>query len=697
MAEDNKYVFLNRDLSWLSFNHRVLMEAADQSVPLYSRISFLSIFSSNLDEFFRVRMPSIFAFTSIQAKKTGLRDEYPKDLVETVKNTVFQQQEEFGRILTRHIIPELRQNNICLYYGDAILPEHKESIREYFLSRVLSFLQPILLLKENQSQVFLENNALYFIVDIESREEVDKHYYALLNIPSTYIPRFYDLPMVGEDHYIIFIDDMIRENLKEIFPAYIIHGAWSLKLTRDAEMNLEDEFIGDLSEKIERQLEKREVGNATRLLFDNKVPAPLRDFVEKYFNIRQEEMAEGGRYHNLKDLGSLPNPTNKKLSHKSWPAIPHPGFDNHRSIFQCITEQEKLLHLPYHSYNYILRFFNESAIDTNVKEIFVTLYRVAADSHIVNALISAARNGKKVTVFVELKARFDEANNIKWSKKMKGAGIKIINSIPGLKVHAKVALVRRVENKEWTNYSFMATGNFNEATGRFYTDHVLFTSNKEIGLELEWLFEYLQTRKQPVDYMKIPFKHLLVSQFNLIKRFEKLIDREIRHASKGRAAGIIIKLNNLQEKAMIEKLYEASKAGVKVQLLVRSICSLAPGIAGQSENITVHRIVDRYLEHARIFSFENDGNPQYFMGSADWMTRNIHSRIEVVFPVYDPGFGEEIRQILQLQLDDNTKAVYVNEALNNERVQNDKSPISAQQAIYELVKQVSLAKEMVVV
>jgi polyphosphate kinase len=397
-------------------------------------------------------------------------------------------------------------------------------------------------------------------------------------------------------------------------------------------------------------------------------------------------MVEGGRYHNLKDFGSLPNPSKGKLTHTNWPSIAHPGFDVHRSIFQSIAGQEKLLHLPYHSYNYILRFFNEAAIDPDVKEIYVTLYRVAADSHIVNALISAARNGKKVTVFVELKARFDEANNLKWSKKMKAAGIKIINSIPGLKVHAKVALVRRIENKELKNYSFMATGNFNEATGRFYTDHVLFTSHKEMGIELEWLFDYLQSRKQPAEYMKIPFEHLLVSQFNMIRRFEKLIDREIKNAKKGRPAGIIIKLNNLQERNMIEKLYEASRAGVKVQLLTRSICSLAPGIKGQSENITVTRIVDRYLEHARVFVFHNNGEPLYFMGSADWMNRNLHSRIEVIFPVYDKKFGEEINHILQLQLNDNTKAVLVTVALDNPRVVNDKEPVSAQQAIYEYVR-----------
>ncbi|MGB3008317.1 MAG: polyphosphate kinase 1 [Chitinophagaceae bacterium] len=682
----NKFVFLNRDLSWLSFNHRVLQEAAETSVPLFNRISFLSIFSSNLDEFFRVRMPSVFAFTSIDAKKTSIRDEYPKDLVQQVKNTVDLQLEEFGRILTKQILPELLKNQICLYYNEPVRAEHIETVREYFLSKVLSFLQPVILQKDGQSKVFLENNALYFIVEIESVEQSGKHQYAILNIPSANLSRFTELPMLGDDHYLLFLDDIIRENLPEVFPGFAIHGAWSVKLTRDAEMALADEFTGDLAEKIEKQLERREGGHATRLLFDKTMTDDARDFIQKYLELRKEELVAGGRYHNLKDLGGLPNPVKGKLSYATWSPVAHPGFNNHQSIFQSIEAGEKLLHLPYHSYNYILRFFNEAAIDPYVKEIYVTLYRVASDSHIVNALISAVKNGKKVTVFVELKARFDEANNLKWSKKMKAAGIRIINSIPGLKVHAKIALVKRWDNKQWQNYSFMATGNFNEATGRFYTDHVFFTRNPVFSEELEKLFIYLQSRTQPVLYGKISFQHLLVSQFNMIKRFNKLIDREIKNAKKGRPSGIIIKLNNLQERDMITRLYEASQAGVKVQLLVRSICCLAPGISGQSENITVHRIVDRYLEHARVFVFHNNGEPEYFMGSADWMNRNLHSRIEVIFPIYDPVLQKELSDILQLQLKDNVKAVLVTGNLENKRIENTEPRLSAQQAIYDYVK-----------
>ncbi|HEU5168525.1 MAG TPA: polyphosphate kinase 1 [Chitinophagaceae bacterium] len=682
-----EFTFINRDLSWLSFNHRVLLEAADESVPLYSRIQFLSIFSSNLDEFFRVRMPSIYAFTSINAKKTSLRDEYPENLSQSVIEYLQGQLEDFGRIFTRQILPSLEENNIHLYYGDSIREEHKETIMDFFLSRVLSFLQPVILKKENRGAIFLENNYLYFIVDIEDTDSPDVHEYALLNIPSDQLPRFSELPKIEDKHYLLFLDDVIRENLAEVFPGYKIHGAYAVKLTRDAELNIEDEFTGDLADKIEKQLGKRDIGLATRFLFDGKMPVGIRDFLKQYFGIRDEEMVEGGRYHNLKDMGSLPNPTGKNLAYDPWPSVRHPDFSTSNSIFKTITEGERLLHLPYHSYNYILRFFNEAAIDPQVKEIYVTLYRVAANSHIVNALISAAKNGKKVTVFVELKARFDEANNLKWSKKMKAAGVKIINSIPGLKVHAKIALVKRFEDGNMKHYSLLATGNFNETTSRFYTDHVFFTSKKEFSDDLQRLFIYLQSRLQPEQFGKITFKHLLVTQFNLIKRVRKMIDREIENAEAGLPAHIIFKVNNLQAREMIEKLYQASNAGVKIDLIVRSICCVAPGIEGQSENITIRRIVDRYLEHARIFMFYNNGDPEFYMGSADSMSRNLYSRIEVVFPIYDEKLKKEINDILQLQLSDTKKAVLFRADLSNEKLPAvGNKAIASQEAIYQYVK-----------
>lgn len=692
-----KPLFLNRDLSWLSFNQRVLMEAGDPSVPLYNRINFLSIFSSNLDEFFRVRMPQIFAFSQLPAKKTSIRDEYPKDLVKRVQSMVYEQLEQYGSILTQQILPELKRNNIFLYYGDPIRMEHREAVRDYFFSKVLSFIQPVIMKEESKQNIFLENNACYLVVDMEAgNDPPGTHSYGLLNIPSSHLPRFLQLPKLEPDHYLIFIDDIIRLNLQEIFPGFIIHGAYAIKLTRDAELDLEDEFTGDIAEKIEKKLLKRDLGPSTRFLFEKGTPEKTREFLREYFSIREEEMIEGGRYHNLKDLGSLPNPGSARLKYDDWVPAAHTGMHFHRSIFQAIRESERLLHLPYHSYNYILRFFNEAAIDPAVTEIFVTLYRVAADSHIANALISAARNGKKVTVFVELKARFDEANNLRWSKKMKEAGVKIINSIPGLKVHAKTGLVIRKEDGNQRSYSVMATGNFNETTGRFYTDHVLFSSKEEFGKELQSLFAYLQSRQQPEEYGKLKFQHLLVSQFNMIDRFNELIEREIRNAAEGKPARIIIKLNNMQEREMITKLYEASNAGVKVDLLVRSICCVAPGVEGQSENIVVRRIVDRYLEHPRIFVFENGGDPEYYMGSADWMNRNLHSRIEVCFPLYEKSLCDEIRNILEIQLRDNVKAVILSTELKNQRIPVGigEPEVASQKEIYEYVSSMGKPPEI---
>ncbi len=689
MADEKKFVFLNRDLSWLSFNYRVLQEAADPSVPLFNRINFLSIFSSNLDEFFRVRMPSILMFSSMEARKTNLQDEYPRDLVQSVQTMVLQHQAEFGRILRQDILPGLQQNNVQLYYKEPVRTEHKEFLRDYFLSQVLAFLQPVLLNKENRGSIFLQSNVLYFLVDLETEDEKSKQRYAILNIPTPHLPRFTEISAAGDQRHIVFLDDIIRENIQEAFQGMIVKGVYSIKLTRNAEMMLEDEFTGDIAEKIEKQLEKRDAGNATRLLYDNSLPETARDFILDYFGLHREEFIEGSRYHNLKDLADIPSILkDKHLGQASWQSLVPSGFNNDHSVFYSIDQGEKLLHLPFHSYNYILRFFNEAAIDPHVKEIYISLYRVATNSLIVNALISAARNGKKVTVFVELKARFDEENNLKWSKRMKAAGIRIINSIPRLKVHGKIALVKRLVNKEWRNYCFLGTGNFNEATGRFYTDHALLTSHEEFCRDLENLFEYLQTRKQPHEYAKSTFNHLMVSQFNLTKRFEKLIDNEIKNAREGRPAGITIKMNNLQEKNMVEKLYEASNAGVKIQLIIRSICTLAPGIEGQSENISVRRIVDRYLEHGRLYMFVNGGEPLYFAGSAEWMKRNLPSRQELVFPVYDEVLCRQIQSILNLQLGDTQKAVILNTTYENHKIEcpPGHAPIASQQAIFEYVK-----------
>lgn len=645
----------NRDLSWLSFNYRVLLMAADQQVPLYERIKFLSIFSSNLDEFFRVRMPAILAINKVLETDpdAGENESISSETLTDVLQEINRQQQEYGRIFTGSVLPALLAQGVQLYYNQPLLTAHHAFTKNYFLTTILAYLQPVWL-TGHQKNLFLENNALYLAVTLIPGNNNDIREYAIINIPAA-LPRFLQLPAIDGIHYIAFTDDIIRTHLAYIFPDHTVDSSYSVKLTRNADMDM-DEIKGDILEEVETLIRKRELGVPTRFLYDGSIPLPLLHFLAQQFDIREDELVMGGRYHNLKDLAGLPQPPG--LTNVDYPRVT-PAEDKAIAatdrLLDLVLQQDLLIHLPYQRYDYVLRFFNEAAADPDVAEIYVTLYRIASGSQIAQALISAARNGKKVTVFVELKARFDEANNIRWAKKMKDAGVKLIYSIPGMKVHAKTALVKRNRGYQWDYCGLIATGNFNESTARFYTDHVLFTAHTGITREMELLFLYLQSREQPVSYQFLQFEHLLVAQFNMTQRFTGLIDREIRHAKEGKPARIIIKINNLQERGMIGKLYEASEAGVSIDLVVRSINCLAPGIP-ESRNIRIVRIVDRYLEHARVFIFHNNNQEEVYMGSADWMNRNLHRRIEVCVPVYVPALQQQLKDILQLQLKNTTTA-----------------------------------------
>lgn len=682
----------NRDLSWLSFNYRVLCMAQQSTVPLYERIRFLSIFSSNLDEFFRVRMPAILAIHRLMESKPVLTGDETVTLqtLPLVQQEISRQQEVFGQVFTGQLLPALEAQQVHLYYKEAISPVHQADIRAYFLTRVLGYLRPIWLKERKPDSVFLENNALYLAVSLSAVTAPDTQEYALVNIPSAQLPRFSTLPAIDGVHHLIVLDDVIRENLAYIFPGYQVNACHSIKITRNAETDM-DEFKGDILEQIEIFIKKRELGIPTRFLYDGVMPVLMQKLLAGYFNILPDEMVAGGRYHNLKDLAQLPMPVpSPDLTYKkSIPGI-IPQIEQAAHILDLIQQQDLLIHLPYQCYDYILRYFNEAAIDPQVKEIYITLYRVAAGSQIVQALMSAAQNGKQVTVFVELKARFDEENNMKWAKQMKAAGVKIIYSIPGLKVHAKIALVKRQRGLQWDYTGLMATGNFNESTARFYTDHVLLTAHTGITQEMELLFLYLQSREQPAAYRFLKFHHLLVAQFNLVDRFTACIDREIAHARAGRPAHITIKLNNLQEKHMIAKLYAASEAGVQIQLIIRGICCLIPG-QPFSSNIRIIRIVDRYLEHARVFIFHNNGAEEVYSGSADWMDRNLHRRVEVCFPVYDAALRQQLKDIIALQLADNTNAATLDANMEHlPDTSKDTPHVNAQTAIQTYVQQLAL-------
>ena len=667
----------NRDISWLYFNERVLTEATKVGVPLMERIRFLSIYSSNLDEFYRVRMPAIKALHKLNKKKSKkLNLERIDDVAGKIDDIILVQQEAYGKAL-QALLPQLQAHNIHVIYNQEIPNCIVKQVSDYFFSHVLAFLQVVKLSEE--TSFFPENNKLYLLVVVRGDSEPEQ---LIVNVPSDQLPRFFEVAENGLD-YIVFLDDIIKHNLPKVLARGVIEGVYSFKVTRDAELEIADEYEGDLAERIEKQIEKRDLGLATRLLHQGDMPYKTLSALTASLKFEKATIVKGGNYHNLKDLADLP--VNKRdLSYPKWPAIIR-NTESDELLLNQIEKKDIMIHPPYQSYNLVVRFFNEASINPDVDQIYITIYRVATNSRIANALITAAKNGKQVFVFVELKARFDEANNIKWAKKMKAVGIQIIYSNPSLKVHAKIALIRKKVGEDTKFQGILSTGNFNETTARFYTDHVLFTAHQEILLEVELLFNFLQLQKKPSSPDQIFFKHLLVAQFNMLPGFMELIDREIANCDNGLPASITIKLNNLEEDTLIFKLYEASNAGVKVKLILRGICRLIPGVVGMSKNITVIRIVDRYLEHGRIFIFGNNEHPEVYMGSADWMYRNIFRRIEVVFPIYDSAIKTEMLALIDLQLQDNVQAVQISETLHNATLELNGQPLRSQQAIYDLL------------
>lgn len=680
--------FINRDISWLSFNGRVLDEAGNRTLPLYERLQFLAIYSSNLDEFYKVRVAAYRRSLSGTAEDTEETAEETAELLKTILMIVDIQQNEFGSVFWNELVPGLAKNGIILHQDGRHGKSRKGFISDFFYREVIPYLNPVLLVK-GKILPFLQDDAIYLAVRLvnksgpsEDPARKRKPRYALVNIPSNRLPRFVELPDINETHSIVFLDDIIRMNLGALFPGYDVESAYSIKLSRDADLGIDDEFTGDLVEKISSSLVKRKTGVPARFLYDNEMPGAFLDFLRQSLKLTRKDLVPGGRYHNLSDLFTFPNPLSPRLEIRSLPSLYRKDLESFPSMLEAIAEKDRMLHFPYHSYDPVIRFLNEAAINPNVKEIKTTQYRVASDSAVVNALLNAKNNGKKVTVFVELKARFDEYSNLRFAKLMKKAGIRIIYSIPGLKVHAKVALVlKKKSGGKPDAFAFLSTGNFNEKTARIYADHGLFTSDERITDELKQLFTFLEDQE-----LRPELKHLLVAQLNIKKEFTRLIDREIRNAEAGKDAGMILKMNGLDHRKMINKLYKASASGVKTDLIVRGICCLIPG-KKFSRNIRVTRIVDRYLEHARVFVFRNGGDPEVYMASADWMNRNLNRRIELGFPVYDREIREEVLEILNLQLEDNTSARRLDGEHNNLRIPPEgKTRVRAQTETYKYLK-----------
>lgn len=671
-----EYNYIKRDISWLSFNHRVLQEAKDKRVPLYERIKFLAIYSSNLDEFFRVRVAVLRSFKELKKKTRKALDVKPKKELKQIRNLVQKQQEEFGRIFRGEIVPELAENGIHLIDESQYNTAQKHFVKKYFFEKIYPLVAPIYI--EGEEAPFLKNKALYFLVQMVKSETL-----ALVEIPSANLPRFVTLSNGDSGHTVTFIDDIIRFNLPDLLNQEVL-GAYTVKLSRDAEMYIEDEYSGDLLQKIKKGLDKRSVGLPTRFLFDSGMPKALSTRLRMLFGLAKNDMIPGARYHNFNDFFNFPDPTNNPALHNEpMPPLAHPELEAAESLIEQIAAKDYLLHFPYQKYDYVPQLIQEASDDPAVKMIKITLYRVASRSAVVDALLNALKNGKKVIAFIEAKARFDEASNLYWGEQLELAKAKVFYSYPGIKVHTKLLLIGREEEGKTKYYSYLGTGNFNEKTAKLYCDHALLTANQKIGRDANQVFDLLARK------IIIPKSNLLfISPFTLRDSFEALIDQEIANAKAGKEAYMVLKMNSLEDSQMIDKLYDASRAGVKIKMIIRGICCLIPGVKGMSENIEIISIVDRFLEHARVYIFANDGKEIMYTASADWMNRNLDRRIEVAMPILDESLFKELRAIINLQLNDNLKARVINVTQSNPYKKRPEGapPIRAQVEIYKKLK-----------
>ena len=681
-----EYQFFKRDISWLSFNYRVLLEADDDSLPLYERINFISIYSSNLEEFYKIRVADHKAIATGKTPEDEESVQSAIELVDEINREVNRQLEDRIRIYETKILPALRKHHIIFYQSQQVEDFHREFVNRFFREEIFPYLAPVPVTK-NQIISFLRDNRLYLAVRLYRKEMPDaKPEYFVMKLPYSKVPRFIELPKKGKDYYLMFIEDIIKANLPTIFPGYRVDSSFCIKISRDADILIDDAASSnEIIEQLKTKVKKRKTGAVCRFVYDRAMPADFLEFLVDAYRIDRNELVPGDKHLNLEDLRHLPNP-NPNLK-----SIPKPQpmkltcLDERESIFNYVEQRDLLLHYPYHSFEHFIHFLYEAVHEPTVKEIMVTQYRVAENSAVINTLIAAAQNGKKVTVFVELKARFDEENNLATAAMMEKAGIRIIYSIPKLKVHAKVALVLRKDaaGHKLTSYAYISTGNFNEKTATLYADSGLFTSNAIIVNDLHNLFRTLQGKqKTPV------FHRLLVARFNLIPELNGLIDREIALAKAGKKGRIILKMNALQDPVMISRLYEASEAGVEIDLIVRGICCLIPGQV-YSQHIRVTRIVDTFLEHARVWYFGNDGKPRLFLGSPDWMRRNLYRRIEAVVPILDSTLRQELTDMLEIQLTDKRKACFIDAQQRNcwKSAHPQKEKIRSQYTFYEYLKQ----------
>ncbi|MCB8994630.1 MAG: polyphosphate kinase 1 [Bacteroidales bacterium] len=679
---------INREISWLSFNERVLQEAADQDVPIVERIRFLGIFSNNLDEFFKVRVATIKRMIDVEARSSSLDLEKPKELLNKIQQIVIGLQKKFESIY-QELRKDLEKERIILINEKQLTRKKEEFVHKYFIEQVLPVLTPIML---HNVKAFpnLKDRSIYLAVKMSSNNPKIANEYAIIEVPTERLGRFLLFP-IRTRKYLILLDDVIRYGLKIVFSHfhYDHFEAYTIKLTRDAELDIDNDLSKSFLEKIDESVQDRSEGQPVRFVFDEKMPDDLLNYLIQRLNLDEDDnLIPGGRYHNFKDFMKFPNLGKKHLQYEVQLPLNHPRIHPGKSLFDVISEKDLLLHFPYQKFNHYINWLREASMDPKVTSIKTTLYRVASDSAVINALINAALNGKNVTVNIELQARFDEKSNIYWSKRLEEVGAKVTFGIRGLKVHSKLTLISRIEDGRTVNYAAIGTGNFHEGTAKVYSDLLLITKDKYIAAEVWKVFDFFHN-----TFKNYSFKRLMVSPNYQRKRLNALIDNEIENAKNGKPAYIILKVNSLVDINMIKRLYLANNGGVKIQLIIRGTCSLVPGIPGQSENIEAISIVDKYLEHSRIFVFCNGGDPLYYISSADWMTRNIDNRIEVSAPVYDKDLQEELQHIIDVQLSDNVKSRIINETQSNPyKKQTGERAIRSQQELYNYYRKLSEKK-----
>ncbi len=678
-----KNQYINREISWLWFNERVLQESEDVNVPLIEKLRFLGIFSNNLDEFFKVRYATVKRIVEAGKKgKSALGGETAKDLLDEITKIVIRQQAKSVKIL-KSIQEELEGQNIFIIKETQLNEKQREFAKNYFVKNVSPQLMTIIL---NDLTEFptLKDTAAYLAVKMiiigeHAKKEKEKRF-ALIEIPKG-IDRFVVLPQEGEKSYIIILDDLIRYCLRSIFTMFEYESisAHMIKITRDAELDMDNDLSKSFIEKISSSVEHRKVGDPVRFVYDKNIEKDTLNFLKEKMNIEDtDSVIPGGRYHNRRDYMGFPSLGRQDLMYDKIDPLPVKDFSMEGSLFEQIATKDFLQYTPYHTFSYIIKFLREAALDPKVRSIKITVYRLASNSQVAASLINAVKNGKQVTVQIELQARFDEQANIEYAEQLQAEGVKLIFGVPGLKVHSKICVIEREEDSNIKRYGFISTGNFSEATARIYTDYTLFTAHEAILKELNKVFDFFET-----TYKINKYKHLIVSPHYTKSTFIKLIDNEIANAIVGKEAFIKIKMNSFTSYKMVDKLYEASRAGVKVQLIIRGICCLIPGVKGMSENIEAISIVDKFLEHPRMFIFGNEGNPKIYISSADWMTRNLDYRVEVGCPIYDEDIKQELLETFEMSWNDNVKARVFNAKQDNSYRVNDKPKLRSQFAKYD--------------